>query len=213
MALTESKMLPLGSPAPDFCLQNVIDEKTICRTDFTNRPMLVMFICNHCPYVKHVQPELVRLANDYSSSPLAIVAIQSNDVESYPADSPELMKQEAQAWKYSFPYLYDPTQQIAVQFSAACTPDFFLFDSKHQLVYRGRLDETRPHRISSGVYNSDETPPHGRDLRAAVDAVLACRSPAAEQFPSMGCNIKWKPVGGPSTFRIDKNDQPNSASS
>jgi peroxiredoxin len=201
MALTESKMLPLGSRMPEFSLPN-IDGKMVRQSDFASRPLLVMFLCNHCPYVKHVLPELVRLGDDYAASSLAMVAIQSNDVENYPEDSPENMKRIARQHGFHFPYLYDQTQEVAVRFSAACTPDFFLFDANHKLVYRGRLDETRPNRVASGVYNSDGVAPHGRDLRAAIEAVLAGKMPAESQYPSLGCNIKWKPGGGPSTFRI-----------
>jgi thiol-disulfide isomerase/thioredoxin len=202
MALTESTMLPLGSPAPEFELSNVFDHTIVRRSDFTGRPLLVMFICNHCPYVKHVAPEMARIGRDYQNSPLGIVAIQSNDIESYPDDAPDKMKIEAEEQGYDFPYLFDETQNVAVKFTAACTPDFFLFDADHKLAYRGRLDETRPTRIESGVYDSTHNEPHGRELRAAIDAVLAGESPSETQLPSMGCNLKWKPGGGPAYFRI-----------
>jgi thiol-disulfide isomerase/thioredoxin len=202
MALTESKMLPLGSPLPPFSLLNVVDGATISGHDFVGQPVLVMFICNHCPYVKHVRPELIRIGEDYKDSELRIVAIQSNDIENYPDDSPENMKLEALQAGFCFPYLFDESQDVAIRFSAACTPDFFLFDFNHRLVYRGRLDETRPNRIASGVYDSQGVSPHGRDLRAAIDAVLAGQRPNEKQYPSMGCNLKWRPGGGPSTFRV-----------
>ncbi len=202
MALTESTMLPLGSSAPDFELPDVLNDTTVKLSDFADRPLLVMFICNHCPYVKHVAPELARIAKDYQNTPLGILAIQSNDVENYPDDAPEKMKLEAEKQGYPFPYLYDETQNVAVRFTAACTPDFFLFDADHKLAYRGRLDETRPTRIQSGVYDSTNNQPHGSELRAAIDAVLSGASPAETQLPSMGCNLKWKPGGGPSYFRL-----------
>lgn len=192
MALTESTMLPLGSQLPSFELTDARDQSSIRSTDFQGHPLLVMFICNHCPYVQHVRPELARLSRDYASSSLRIVAIQSNDIENYPQDGPEQMKVEAEQAGYQFPYLFDSTQEVAKQFRAACTPDFFLFDAEHRLAYRGRLDETRPTRIESGVYDSTQSQPHGKDLRQAIDAVLAGKIPPAEQFPSMGCNIKWK---------------------
>lgn len=202
MPLTESNMLPLGSPAPDFELPNAMDDSTVSLSEFEGQPLLVMFICNHCPYVKHVAPELARIAQDYSGMPLGIVAIQSNDIENYPDDAPDKMKQEAQQRGYMFPYLYDETQNVAVRYTAACTPDFFLFDADHKLAYRGRLDSTRPTRIESGVYESSGNEPNGQDLRAAIDAVLADQTPDQNQLPSMGCNIKWKPGGGPSYFRL-----------
>ena len=201
MALTESNMPKLASELPEFSLPNV-DGGMVSSSDFAGKPLLVMFICNHCPYVKHVAPELVRLANDYQDKELEIVAIQSNDVENYPDDSPENMQTEAKKRGYAFPYLYDESQIVAVRFTAACTPDFFLFDRDHRLAYRGRLDETRPTRVESGVYVSSEIEPNGHDLRAALDAVLAGEKPDENQLPSMGCNIKWKPGGGPSSFRI-----------
>lgn len=201
MALTESNMLKLESELPEFSLPN-IDGSTVASGDFLGKPLLVMFICNHCPYVKHVAPELVRLAKDYQDKGINMVAIQSNDVENYPDDSPEKMKTEAQERGYTFPYLYDESQNVAVRFTAACTPDFFLFNRDHKLVYRGRLDETRPTRVESGVYVSSGIEPNGCDLRAAIEAVLAGENPHEKQLPSMGCNIKWKPGGGPSSFRI-----------
>jgi thiol-disulfide isomerase/thioredoxin len=201
MALTESNMLKLESELPEFSLSNV-DGRIVSSSDFAGKPLLVMFICNHCPYVQHVAPELVRLANDYQDKEIEIVAIQSNDVENYPDDSPENMQAEVNKRRYTFPYLFDEAQNVAVRFTAACTPDFFLFDRDHRLAYRGRLDETRPTRVESGVYVSSGIEPNGLDLRAALDAVLAGKKPDENQLPSMGCNIKWKPGGGPSSFRI-----------
>ncbi len=202
MSLTESNMLPLGSLAPEFSLPNVLDDQLVSKQDFAGQPLLVMFICNHCPYANHVAPELARIGRDYSRRGLGIVAIQSNDIENYPDDAPAKMKAEAGTRGYAFPYLYDESQNVAVTFTAACTPDFFLFDAQHRLAYRGRLDSTRPQRIKSGVYDSTDNAPHGAELRAAIDAVLDGQAPDENQLPSMGCNIKWRPGGGPSSFRI-----------
>ena len=199
MALTESAMMKLGTPAPDFSLPN-IDGTTVSKQDFAGKPMLVMFICNHCPYVKHIATELARIGNDYRAEGIGLVGIQSNDVEAYPDDSPELMKVESETHGYPFPYLYDATQQVALAYTAACTPDFFLFDAAHELKYRGRLDETRPTRISSGVYDSTGNEANGKELRAAIDAVLAGEDPDSKQLPSLGCNVKWKPGNEPSYF-------------
>ncbi|MFT5301991.1 MAG: peroxiredoxin [Mariniblastus sp.] len=196
MALTESTMMKIGTPAPDFELLDTHDEKTT-RAQFEGQPLLVMFICNHCPYVKHVAEELAQIGWEFQPLGLGIVAIQSNDVAEYPDDSPEKMKQESVDRGYVFPYLFDESQSVANSYTAACTPDFFLFDSAHRLVYRGRLDETRPARIRSGVYDSTENQPHGKDLRAAIAAVLAGQTPTETQLPSLGCNIKWKPGNEP----------------
>ena len=171
MALTESTMLKLESQAPDFSLPD-FNGQTVSRSDFAERPLLVMFICNHCPYVIHVAPELARIGRDYANTSLGIVAIQSNDVEAYPADGPDKMREESELRGYTFPYLFDETQQVAIEYTAACTPDLFLFDSKHRLSYRGQLDTSRPTRIRSGVYESTENPPTGENLRAAIDSVL-----------------------------------------
>ncbi len=191
MAMTLSTMLPLGTPAPDFALPDT-HGKTVRRDDFAVKPLLVMFICNHCPYVKHVAPELARLGKQYQDKGVGVVAIMSNDVANYPDDSPEKMKGEKLMRGYTFPYLYDETQNVARAYTAACTPDFFLFDREHKLVYRGQLDGTRPTRHGPGQYSSPQQP-DGRDLRAALDAVLAGRPVPADQKPSMGCNIKWRP--------------------
>ena len=190
MALTPSTMLELGTEAPDFALPDT-DGNTIKKENFRG-PLLVMFICNHCPFVKHVAPELARIGHDYGDK-VGIVAIMSNDVENYPDDAPDKMNAEKEARGYPFPYLYDQSQAVAQAYTAACTPDFFLFDADHKLVYRGQLDDTRPHRISSGNYDARDGEANGRDLRAALDAVLAGKTPSAQQKPSMGCNIKWKP--------------------
>jgi len=195
MALTESNMIQLGTAAPAFALPATTGA-TVANTDFTGQPLLVMFICNHCPYVKHVADELTRLANDYQAK-IGIVAIQSNDVAEYPDDAPDKMKQEVSDRGYPFPYVHDETQKVALAYSAACTPDFFLFDANHKLAYRGRLDETRPTRIRTGVYDSAGNEPTGNELRAAIDAVLSGDKPSPTQLPSLGCNIKWKPGNEP----------------
>ncbi len=188
MARTESTMLPLGTPAPDFSLINV-DGRTVALSNFLDAPaLLVIFMCNHCPYVKHVADELARLALEYQQRGVAVVAISSNDVANYPADSPEQMVREAEERGYTFPYLYDETQEVAKAYGAACTPDFYVFDKHQKLAYRGQLDDSRP---DSGI------PVTGGDLRAALDAILAGETPAAEQKPSLGCNIKWKPGNEP----------------
>jgi peroxiredoxin len=184
-------MLPLGTKAPDFSLVNV-DAQTVALDDLKGAPaLLVMFICNHCPFVKHVADQLAQLGRDYMSRDVAIVAINSNDVANYPADSPEQMVAEADERGYPFPYLYDETQEVAKAYRAACTPDFFLFDGNQELVYRGQLDSSRP---DSGI------PVTGVDLRAALDAVLAGKKPAAKQRASLGCNIKWAPGNEPDYF-------------
>jgi peroxiredoxin len=182
MAATPSVMMPLGTRAPEFALPDT-DGRIVRRTDFQDAPaLLVMFICNHCPYVQHVRAELARLGREYSERGVGIVAISSNDAERYPADSPERMKEEKQTAGYMFPYLHDETQDVARAYGAACTPDFFLFDAAGALVYRGQLDDSRP---------GNGRPVTGRDLRAAMDAVLARQPVPADQKPSIGCNIKW----------------------
>lgn len=191
MARTPSTMLPLGTPAPDFSLINV-DGKTVSLANFKGAPaLLVMFICNHCPYVKHVADHLAQLGSEYRQHGVAVVAISSNDVANYPADSPEQMVAEAEERGYSFPYLYDETQEVAKAYHAACTPDFFLFDGDQKLVYRGQLDSSRP---DSGI------PVTGEDLRAALDAVLEGKPVPADQKPSLGCNIKWASGNEPAYF-------------
>lgn len=198
MALTESTMLELGSPAPQFAL-TATDGSTVSKDDFAEKPLLVMFICNHCPYVKHLAGQLKSVADDYMDR-VGVVGIQSNDTKSYPDDSFEKMKEEVESRGYTFPYLLDADQSVAKAFTAACTPDFFLFDSQHALAYRGRLDETRPTRIKSGVYDSTQTPATGDEIRAAIDAVLLGKNPSGKQYPAMGCNIKWAPGNEPNYF-------------
>ena len=185
MALTESTMeLELGTQAPDFALRDVVTGKTVRRDDFRGQKgLLVMFICTHCPYVKHVEKGLAALGMDYDGKPIGIVAISSNDAESYPDDAPDGLKEQAQRMGFCFPYLYDETQDVARAYHAACTPDLFLFDGDFKLVYRGQFDGSRP---GNGI------PVTGQDLRAAMDAVIAGKPVPEEQKPSIGCNIKWK---------------------
>jgi peroxiredoxin len=184
MALTESTMLELGTNAPDFALTDVVTGKTIRRDDFRGKQaLLVLFICAHCPYVKHIEKSLGKLGADYTGKPLGIVAISANDVTTHPADSPAGLKQQAKDNGFAFPYLYDESQAVAHAYKAACTPDIFLFDADFRLVYRGQYDESRP---GNGI------PVTGRDLRAAIDLVLAGKPVPIDQRPSIGCNIKWK---------------------
>jgi peroxiredoxin len=185
MALTESTMeLELGTLAPDFALTDVVTGATARRDDVRgDKGLLVMFICTHCPYVKHVEKGLAALGVDYAGSPVGIVAISSNDAEMYPDDGPEGLKTQAEVMGFRFPYLYDETQDVAKAYHAACTPDFFLFDGDLKLVYRGQFDASRP---GNGM------PITGQDLRAALDALIAGKPVATEQKPSIGCNIKWK---------------------
>lgn len=191
MVKTVSTMLPLGTTAPDFSLVNV-DGRTISLADFAEaRALLVVFMCNHCPYVIHVAPELARLAHEYQARGIAIVGINSNDVSAYPQDSPEQMVHEMELRGYTFPYLFDDDQSVAKAYRAACTPDFFLFDSAQKLVYRGQLDGSRP---------GSNIPLTGQDLRRALDAVLAGQPVMEDQIPSMGCNIKWKAGSEPDYF-------------
>ena len=185
MARTASTMMALGTSAPDFILPDVRTGTLVRRGDFAGKPMVVAFICNHCPYVKHIRSVFAQVAADYLGRGMAIVAISSNDAVAYPADGPQAMAQEAQDAGYRFPYLYDESQAVAKAYRAACTPDFFLFDAQHRLVYRGQFDGSRPKETAP-------VPVTGADLRAAMDAVLAGRQPIAEQKPSIGCNIKWK---------------------
>ena len=191
MTATPSTMLELGTPAPPFCLENV-DGQMVGLDDLGGTPaLLVMFICNHCPFVIHVRAELVRLARDYQSRGVEVVAISSNDPVAYPDDAPERMRREAADHGYSFPYLFDATQEVAKAYRAACTPDFFVFDGDRRLVYRGQLDDSRP---------SNDRPVTGKDLRAALDATLAGRPVPAEQRPSIGCNIKWRAGNEPDYY-------------
>ena len=184
MAQTPSNMLPLGTKAPDFRLVDAISNKQVSLQDVRGeRGTVVMFICNHCPFVKHVNDEIVRLCNDYRVTGFGFVAISSNDVVNYPQDAPDKMWKVARKENYPFPYLYDETQEVAKAFDAACTPDFYLFDDELKLVYRGQLDNSRP---GNGI------PVNGRDLREAIDNVLNNNPQRKDQKPSIGCNIKWK---------------------
>lgn len=178
-------MLPLGTPAPDFQLEDVVSGKAISLATFADRQaLLVIFGCQHCPFVKHVQSELAQLSRDYADRSLGIVFVSANDITTHPSDSPEHLKAMALERGFLFPVCYDSTQDVAKAYTAACTPDFFLFDRDRQLVYRGQLDDSRP---SNGI------PVTGADLRAAIDATLANLTVAPSQKPSIGCNIKWKP--------------------
>jgi thiol-disulfide isomerase/thioredoxin len=177
-------MVPLGTSLPPFSLQDVVGGKTVSDSDSkAARGLLVMFICTHCPFVKHIRQGLSDFAHDYQKKGLAVVAIASNDIAAYPQDGPDGMREEARAAAYTFPYLFDESQEVAQAFQAACTPDFFLYDGARRLVYRGQFDASRP---------SNQVPVTGEDLRRAADDVLAGRSPSADQTPSVGCNIKWK---------------------
>lgn len=185
-------MLPLGTRAPDFSLPDT-DGRTVSLADFDGSPaLLVMFLSNHCPYVKHLRSSIAQLAREYQQRGVVVVGIASNDVERYPADAPEMMAREKTAVGYTFPYLYDESQQVAKAYQAACTPDFFLFNTARRLVYRGQFDDSRP---------GNGRPATGQDLCAALDAVLEGRPVPAEQIPSIGCNIKWKPGNEPEYFR------------
>jgi peroxiredoxin len=182
-------MLELGSRAPDFALENAVNGRRVSLRDFEDSPaLLVMFICNHCPYVQHIRSELGRLARDYAPLGLAVAAINSNSLETHPQDGPDAMKELAVAEGWEFPYLFDETQSVAKVYKAACTPDFFLFDGDRRLVYRGQFDDSRP---------GNAIPVTGADLRAAIDAVLAGQPVSSDQKPSMGCNIKWTPGNEP----------------
>lgn len=180
----QSLMLPLGTKAFDFNLPDVVNAETISLDYFSDKKgLLVMFICRHCPYVKHVQQELSRLGKDYLAKGIGIVAISSNDPNVYPEDAPYSLKEQAEELGFSFPYLFDETQEVAKSYQAMCTPDFYLFDKDSKLVYRGQLDDSRP---------GNNIPPTGQDLRAAIDSVLNDQMPDLNQKPSLGCSIKWK---------------------
>ncbi len=184
MARTPSSMIELGTLAPDFTLKDTIsDEMKSLKELKSDRATVIMFICNHCPFVKHVQKGIVELANDYRKKGISFIAINSNDVESYPEDSPEKMKLVAEKLGYSFPYLYDETQDVARAYDAACTPDFFIFDKDLKCVYRGQMDGARP---------ENSVPVTGIDIRNALEAILAGKPVDENQIPSIGCNIKWK---------------------
>ena len=192
MALTPSTMLELGTPAPAFALPEPATDKQVNLEDFSgSKALLVLFICNHCPYVKHIADALASFAREYQPKGVAVVAISSNDAGYRAEDGPEFMAQEARQRGYSFPYLYDESQAVAKAYRAACTPDLFLFDAEHKLVYRGQFDASRP---------GNDIPVSGADLRAAADALLAGEPMPAQQIPSIGCNIKWKQGNEPDYF-------------
>jgi peroxiredoxin len=185
-------MLPLGTTAPNFSLTNAVDGRAVSLKDFADKKgLLVIFMCNHCPFVIHLRSDLAKFAKEYQAKGLGVVGISSNDVKDYPQDGPGKMKDEAQAAGYTFPYLFDETQDVAKAYSAACTPDFFLFDQDQKLVYRGQFDDSRP---QSGI------PITGKDLRAACDAVLSGKKVAEIQKPSIGCNIKWRAGNAPGYY-------------
>ena len=184
MVLTPSRMMPLGTQAPDFTLPDMLSGQDVSLESVRGEvATLVMFICNHCPYVKHIEAELVRLGQDYAGPGVGVVAISANDAESYPDDGPERMAEIGRQLGYEFPYLYDQSQQVARAYGAECTPDFFIFDAELKCVYRGQLDDSRP---------GNGEPVSGRDIRAALDALIAGEAVSGEQKPSVGCNIKWK---------------------
>lgn len=184
MARTESAMLPLGTSAPSFTLKNVVNNQELSTPNASGpKGLLVMFICRHCPFVKYIEKSLAQLGRDYQGKGVGIVAISSNDAENFPEDAPSSLAQQAKSLGFTFPYLYDETQTVARAYDAACTPDFFLFDSGLKLVYRGQFDASRP---------GNDIPVTGNNLRAALDAVIAGKTVSADQRPSIGCNIKWK---------------------
>ncbi|AFZ30176.1 alkyl hydroperoxide reductase/ Thiol specific antioxidant/ Mal allergen [Gloeocapsa sp. PCC 7428] len=191
MVKTASTMLPLGTQAPNFELPDVVTGQTISLSSFAGKPLLVMFICQHCPFVKHIKSELANLGKDYANRDLGIVAISSNDINKYPDDAPEKLKVMAEEAGFLFPICFDESQEVAKAYTAACTPDFFLFDADQKLVYRGQLDDSRP---SNGI------PVTGKDLRAALNAILTGKTVDSNQKPSIGCNIKWKPGNEPSYY-------------
>lgn len=191
MAETPSTMLEIGTPAPPFSLPEPISGKQVSLSDYVDRPLLIVFSCNHCPYVLHIIDSFGEFANAAQHRGLGVVMINSNDVDGYPADSPEKMIDLAKKRGFEFPYLYDETQQVALAYRAACTPDFFLFDTSHRLVYRGQYDASRP---------GNDVAVSGRDLKAAVDALLAGNPLSQQQIPSVGCNIKWRAGNEPDYF-------------
>ncbi len=192
MVKTASTMLPLGERIPDFELPDVTSDRRISPEDvMKGKGLLVMFLCNHCPFVVHIRQGLAALAQDYQGSDIGLLAISANDVDHYPDDAPGHLATMAEELGFGFPYLYDETQEVAKAFAAACTPDFFLFDAAGQLVYRGQMDDSRP---------GNGEPNDGRDLRAALESLLAKRPVPLDQKPSLGCNIKWKPGNAPDYF-------------
>lgn len=188
MVLTPSTMLDLGTPLPTFALQDSVSGKTVSSEEFTGRPLLVAVICNHCPYVKHIRGGIAELGRYCQSKDVAMIAVSANDPASHPDDAPEAMADEARRNGYSFPYLFDEDQSFAKALRAACTPEFYLFDGKHRLAYRGQMDDARP---------KNDRPNDGADIKAAIDAVLQGKAPSPDQKPSIGCNIKWKPGNAP----------------
>lgn len=193
MARTPSTMLELDTEAPDFVLPEPATGNVVARKDFAGKPLLVAFICNHCPYVILIREAFAQLAREYQERGVAVVAINANDVDNYPDDSPEKMAEEVKAHGYTFPYLYDESQAVAKNYKAACTPDLFLFDENHRLFYRGQFDDARP---------GSETPVTGKDLRQALEQLLAHRYPPADQKASLGCNIKWKAGNEPDYYGV-----------
>jgi len=194
MVRTPSTMVPLGTSAPDFALPDTVSGRTVKLADSQGKKaLLVIFLCNHCPYVMHVREGLIALGRDYEKKDVAIVAISSNDPETHPDDAPDRLAAEAKRLGYRFPVLFDASQDVAKAFRAACTPDFFLYDAKRRLVYRGQLDDSRP---------GNDLPLTGADLRAAIDAVLVDRPVASKQTPSLGCNIKWRLGEEPDYFGV-----------
>jgi peroxiredoxin len=192
MAAVNSTMLELGTKAPDFTLPSATGGMVSLKDLATAKALLVMFICNHCPFVKYVRDGLVSLTKEYQTKGVAVVAINANDWTTYPDDSPEIMAKEVMKYGYTFPYLYDSTQRVAQSYRAACTPDFFLFDDNRRLVYRGQMDDSRP---------GNNVPVTGKDLRAALDTLLAGKPVSEQQRPSLGCNIKWRPGNEPDYFK------------
>ncbi len=192
MANTPSTMLDLGTKMPEFELPD-LDGQKVSTQNFKDKPVLVMFICNHCPFVKHIAPTLADRAKEYQNKGVSVVAINANDISKYPDDSPEKMKKFAKKHHYSFPYLFDESQETAKNYKAACTPDFFLFDKNHTLVYRGQFDSSRP---------GNDVPVTGKDLTEAVNKLVAGEPVPQDQKPSMGCNIKWKPGNEPDYFKL-----------
>lgn len=192
MVRTESTMLPLGTVAPSFSLEDVASGKTITLSDFKGKKgFLVMFICQHCPFVKHVENELGKIGQDYVPQDIGILAISANNIETHPQDSPDNMREQVTRANFNFPYAYDASQVVATSYTAACTPDFFLFDGDLKLAYRGQLDDSRP---------GNEKPVNGKDLRAALDQLISGQPIPTDQMPSIGCNIKWAPGNEPAYF-------------
>lgn len=191
MARTPSTMLDLGTPAPDFSLPEPTSGKTISLQDYPGKPLLVIFICNHCPYVLHIADKLAEVAAEYAEKGVQFVAINSNDVVNYPDDAPDKMAAMSERFGFTFPYLFDETQAVAKAYRAACTPDLYLFDANHRLVYRGQFDDSRPH---------NEVAVSGADLSDALKALFANLPPLTEQKPSLGCNIKWRAGNEPEYF-------------